>query len=220
MTDGELLVHFRAAVGAPVAPIARGIERVAFRAKARAVAACSLGIAMGIGVVAAFLVANAGPAPMAPAAPIAAPAAAPIQANLNARAFRDQVYACWLGKTIGGTLGGPGEGAPGPLARWYYVQVMKDGRLQASNDEVDMQLVFHGAGEGTLAASFLAAIESAAFVEKDRDRLVFRRRELRQEPLHRRQLRRRHRHARRFPGRDPGDPGGGPGNPRTMEQAD
>ena len=33
-----------------------------------------------------------------------------VKIKLNAASFRDKVYACWIGKNIGGTMGGPYEG--------------------------------------------------------------------------------------------------------------
>ena len=31
--------------------------------------------------------------------------------RLNIKEYKDRVYACWLGKNIGGTIGGPYEGS-------------------------------------------------------------------------------------------------------------
>ncbi|OAM91234.1 ADP-ribosylglycohydrolase family protein [Termitidicoccus mucosus] len=50
-----------------------------------------------------------------------------------------KIHACWLGKNIGGTLGGPHEGKPGPLALSFYDPV-PDGVLP--NDDLDLQLVW------------------------------------------------------------------------------
>ena len=33
-----------------------------------------------------------------------------VKIKLDAAAFRDKVYACWIGKNIGGTMGTPYEG--------------------------------------------------------------------------------------------------------------
>lgn len=51
----------------------------------------------------------------------------------------DRIYACWLGKAIGGTLGTPHEGRPGPLSLDYYSPVP----CQAlPNDDLDLQIVW------------------------------------------------------------------------------
>ena len=179
---------------------------------------------------------------------------------LNDAEFRDRVYACWLGKNIGGTLGMPFEGKKEPQNITYYTN-LKPGE-PAPNDDLDLQILWlkameehggsvdarilgqywlkfvpvnwneygvgkknmqlgllpplsgefdnakwkhsngawirselwaclapgcpalaaqfaredacvdHGAAEGTLAEIFTATIESAAFVERDRDRLL------------------------------------------------
>ena len=31
---------------------------------------------------------------------------------INRKLYRDKVHACWIGKNIGGTMGGPFEGKP------------------------------------------------------------------------------------------------------------
>jgi ADP-ribosylglycohydrolase len=174
--------------------------------------------------------------------------------------FRDRVFACWLGKNIGGTLGMPFEGKREPLDLQFYTN-LKPGE-PAANDDLDLQILWlkalqehegqvdarilgeywlkyvpvdwneygvgkrnmrrgllppvsgefdnaqwkhsngawirseiwaclapgcpalaarmaredacvdHGQAEGTLAEIFTASIESAAFIEKDRDRLL------------------------------------------------
>ena len=179
---------------------------------------------------------------------------------LNEAQFRDRVYACWLGKNIGGTLGMPFEGKHQAQTITFYTN-LKDGE-PAANDDLDLQLLWlkamqehdgrvdarilgeywlrfvpvdwneygvgkrnmrvgllppvsgaydnerwkhsngawirseiwaclapgcpamaarmaredacvdHGQAEGTLAEIFTAAVESAAFVEHDRDRLI------------------------------------------------
>jgi ADP-ribosylglycohydrolase len=179
---------------------------------------------------------------------------------LNERDFRDRVFACWLGKNIGGTLGMPFEGKQDMQNVSFYTD-LKPGE-PAANDDLDLQLLWllameerggrvdarilgeywkkyvivdwneygigirnmrlgflpplsghydnrkwmhsngawirseiwaclapgcpglaaamawedacvdHGVGEGTLAEIFTAAVESAAFIEKDRDRLI------------------------------------------------
>lgn len=57
---------------------------------------------------------------------------------MNAEQFRDKVYACWMGKNIGGTLGGPLEGRMELLDIRNYTQTF----VQAvENDDLDLQLV-------------------------------------------------------------------------------
>lgn len=186
--------------------------------------------------------------------------AQPVQVKLNEREFRDRVYACWMGKNIGGTLGMPFEGKREPQNISFYTN-LKTGE-PAPNDDLDLQMLWlkamedrggqvdarilgeywlkhvpvdwneygigkknlrrgllpplsghfqnekwrpsngawirseiwaclapgvpalaarmaredacvdHGAAEGTLAEIFMASLESAAFVEGDRDRLL------------------------------------------------
>jgi ADP-ribosylglycohydrolase len=179
---------------------------------------------------------------------------------LNEAEFRDRVYACWLGKNIGGTLGMPFEGKQQPQSISFYTN-LKEGE-PAANDDLDLQMLWlkamqehdgrvdarilgeywlrfvpvdwneygvgkrnmrtgllppvsgafdnerwknsngawirseiwaclapgcpamaarmaredacvdHGQAEGTLAEIFTASIESAAFIEHDRDKLI------------------------------------------------
>ena len=185
-------------------------------------------------------------------------AAAKVQ--LNETEFRNRVYACWMGKNIGGTLGMPFEGKREMNNVSFYTN-LKPGE-PAANDDLDLQLLWlkamedhggavdarilgeywlkhvpvdwneygvgkknmrrgllpplsghfqneewrpsngawirseiwaclapgcpglaarmaredacvdHGAAEGTLAELFTASVESAAFVEHDRDTLI------------------------------------------------
>jgi ADP-ribosylglycohydrolase len=53
--------------------------------------------------------------------------------------FYEQVHACWLGKAIGGTLGGPFEGSMQPLHLEFYDPI-PEGILP--NDDLDLQLVW------------------------------------------------------------------------------
>jgi len=53
--------------------------------------------------------------------------------------FRDKVYACWLGKNIGGTLGGPHECLRHAHALTFYDPVPD---AAAPNDDLDLQLVW------------------------------------------------------------------------------
>jgi ADP-ribosylglycohydrolase len=179
---------------------------------------------------------------------------------LNEAEFRDHIYACWLGKNIGGTLGMPFEGKKGLNNISFYTN-LKSGE-PAANDDLDLQILWlkamqensarvdayklgeywlkyvpvnwneygvckenmkvgimpplsgeynnqkwknsngawirseiwaclapgcpllaaqmaredacvdHGTAEGTLAEIFTASIESAAFIESDRDKLI------------------------------------------------
>ena len=59
--------------------------------------------------------------------------------RLDREEFRDRVHACWLGKNIGGTLGGPWECKLHTHALTYYDPV-PDG--SAPNDDLDLQLVW------------------------------------------------------------------------------
>ena len=53
--------------------------------------------------------------------------------------YRDKVYACWLGKNIGGTLGAPYEGQKYTHALTYYDPLPDE---SAPNDDLDLQLVW------------------------------------------------------------------------------
>ncbi|MCC6485586.1 MAG: ADP-ribosylglycohydrolase family protein [Armatimonadetes bacterium] len=59
--------------------------------------------------------------------------------TLNRDEYYDRVYACWLGKTIGGTLGAPFEGKKEVLSLDYYDPI-PDGSIP--NDDLDLQLVW------------------------------------------------------------------------------
>jgi len=58
---------------------------------------------------------------------------------LNRAEYQDKVYACWLGKNIGGTLGGPWEGMKHTHALTFYDPVPDKA---APNDDLDLQLVW------------------------------------------------------------------------------
>lgn len=60
-------------------------------------------------------------------------------ATLGRETYKSKVYACWLGKSIGGTLGGPHEGKDGPLELTFYDPVPTE---PAFNDDLDLQLVW------------------------------------------------------------------------------
>jgi len=53
--------------------------------------------------------------------------------------FTRQISACWLGKAIGGTLGGPWEGRRGPLPLAFYDPVPTS---LLPNDDLDLQVVW------------------------------------------------------------------------------
>jgi ADP-ribosylglycohydrolase len=59
--------------------------------------------------------------------------------RLDRRDYRDRVAACWLGKSIGGTLGGPWECRRHTHALTFY-EPIPDG--SAPNDDLDLQLVW------------------------------------------------------------------------------
>lgn len=53
--------------------------------------------------------------------------------------YRASVKGCWLGKAIGGTLGGPFEGEAGPLDVAFYTPVPTQ---SLPNDDLDLQVVW------------------------------------------------------------------------------
>lgn len=59
--------------------------------------------------------------------------------SLSLEEYRDKVYACWLGKNIGGTLGAPYEGQKTLHSLTYYSPVPEKA---AANDDLDFQLVW------------------------------------------------------------------------------
>jgi ADP-ribosylglycohydrolase len=59
--------------------------------------------------------------------------------ELGRESFRDKVLGCWLGKSIGGTLGAPHEGKRYALALEFYDPLPKEA---APNDDLDLQLVW------------------------------------------------------------------------------
>jgi ADP-ribosylglycohydrolase len=59
---------------------------------------------------------------------------------INEKEFRDKVYACWLGKNIGGTLGMPFEGNTNIQDITFYTK-LKDGE-PAANDDLDLQILW------------------------------------------------------------------------------
>ena len=53
--------------------------------------------------------------------------------------YRKQILGCWLGKCIGGTLGGPWEGQDGPFTLTFYDPVPT---RMMPNDDLDLQVVW------------------------------------------------------------------------------
>jgi ADP-ribosylglycohydrolase len=62
------------------------------------------------------------------------------QIVINEAEFRDKVYACWLGKNIGGTLGMPFEGKKEVNNVTFYTKI-KEGE-PAANDDLDLQILW------------------------------------------------------------------------------
>ena len=58
---------------------------------------------------------------------------------IGRKEFRDKVFACWMGKNIGGTLGAPIEGLKHTHALDFYHPVPDK---SAPNDDLDLQLVW------------------------------------------------------------------------------
>lgn len=59
--------------------------------------------------------------------------------TISEEVYRDKVYACWLGKNIGGTLGAPYECRKEILNLSYYDPMPSE---SAPNDDLDLQLVW------------------------------------------------------------------------------
>ena len=53
--------------------------------------------------------------------------------------YHRKVRGCWLGKSAGGTLGGPYEGQPGPLSLSYYDPIPEK---MLPNDDLDLQVAW------------------------------------------------------------------------------
>ncbi len=58
---------------------------------------------------------------------------------MNETEYRRKVLGAWLGKAVGGTLGGPYEGRPGPLNLSFYDPVPT---TMLPNDDLDLQVVW------------------------------------------------------------------------------
>lgn len=62
-----------------------------------------------------------------------------IRIKLNEKDYRDKVYACWIGKNIGGTMGGPYEGTHDFLNINGFAS---EAGAPLPNDDLDLQLVW------------------------------------------------------------------------------
>ena len=62
-----------------------------------------------------------------------------VRIELNRDTYRDKVYACWLGKNIGGTMGGPYEGKKELLDVKGF---STESGTPLPNDDLDLQLVW------------------------------------------------------------------------------
>lgn len=62
-----------------------------------------------------------------------------VKMKLNAAMFRDKVYACWIGKNIGGTMGTPYEGKREMLDIKGFAS---EAGAPLPNDDLDLQLVW------------------------------------------------------------------------------
>jgi len=58
---------------------------------------------------------------------------------LDEAVLYDKIYACWLGKNIGGTLGAPVEGNKSWMNLTFYPKIDENGAME--NDDLDLQLV-------------------------------------------------------------------------------
>jgi ADP-ribosylglycohydrolase len=65
--------------------------------------------------------------------------------TLSKREYMDKMRGCWLGKSIGGTLGAPFEPTRGAFDIDYYTVDLSSGMLP--NDDLDLQLVWLNAAE-------------------------------------------------------------------------
>ena len=59
---------------------------------------------------------------------------------LDKKTKYDKIYACWLGKNIGGTLGTPVEGCKEVMHLDWYPHLDPDGGA-LPNDDLDLQLL-------------------------------------------------------------------------------
>ena len=83
-----------------------------------------------------------------------------VQKELPSSELVARIHGCWLGKAIGGTLGTPHEGKPGPLDLSFYDPEPK-GILP--NDDLDLQLVWLHHLQETGASSVTPKLLSKAW---------------------------------------------------------
>ena len=62
-----------------------------------------------------------------------------IQVKINQNTYRDKLYACWIGKNIGGTMGGPYEGVKEILDVQGFSTAAG---VALPNDDLDLQLIW------------------------------------------------------------------------------
>ena len=75
--------------------------------------------------------------------------------GLNFDSYRDKVYACWIGKNIGGTMGGPFEGKREILDVKGYTTAAN---VVLPNDDLDLQLIWLHAVEKLGAKAINTAV--------------------------------------------------------------
>lgn len=80
--------------------------------------------------------------------------------------YRRRVLACWLGKSVGGTLGQSFEGLEGPIEADYYIPV-PDGMVP--NDDLDVQVAY----AGVIAAAEPPKVDRHIIASVWRDHLKF-----------------------------------------------
>jgi hypothetical protein len=90
-------------------------------------------VARALGMSAAFIVLTI------VASPVCLPAAGEdLRANIRQAEFRDKVFACWLGRALGGTLGQPLEGKHGP----HEIPLTAKLSQGIANDEADLEILW------------------------------------------------------------------------------
>ena len=62
--------------------------------------------------------------------------------NLSKESLRKKILACWIGKNIGGTLGGPFEGFPKVHDLTFYDPVPTEAM---PNDDLELQAMYAAA---------------------------------------------------------------------------
>lgn len=75
--------------------------------------------------------------------------------KFNKKEYLDKLHACWIGKNIGGTMGGPFEGTRTPLNIDGFVT---KGNEPLPNDDLDLQLVWLNAMEQAGPKNFSANV--------------------------------------------------------------